>query len=352
MKGAGSVRAVLFKSVKRFDSFHTSLRDVGADVTVLDFDQPDWIDFDFDDVDIVIYFPSFEFTSNHPQALTRVTDNLMHIHRLYPHIQMFPCPNVIPYYSDKYRQWLFMRSRGLPTPETYPMYTEQSLDGIARRLGFPLVVKNRFGAGGAYVYKVETRDQLQHLYRQSQLDLLRSRAIWGFAGTLTNRTFYRRLIRQRRMEYPFPSPPLLAQSFVPHERDMRVVMCGDTVIEANWRRSANPQTWKVNVDSGGIAEWSYVPPEAIELSKRLSGDLKASWLKIDIVEHERRWMIFEFSPAWHHFVYAELPSFVYKEDYNIAVPLDTAQHLETLIVESLVRSAAARVVSPSTSPKP
>jgi len=44
----------------------------------------------------------------------------------------------------------------------------------------------------------------------------------------------------------------------------------------------------------------------------------------------------EFSPVWHHYAYREKPSFVYKEDYNIDVPLEISLDLERIIVESLV----------------
>jgi hypothetical protein len=337
--GEKYVKAVLFRSERRFDAFHKRLRDSGVEVTVLDFDMPDWVDFDFSGFDIVIYFPAFEYTSNHPQALTRVQDNLMHIHRLNPHLRMFPCPNVIPFYSDKYRQSLFLRSKGLPFPETYAMSSEQSLDEIARRLGFPLVVKNRFGAGGDFVFKVTSKDELLHLYRMSQLDIFRPRAIWHFIRMLSSRVFYYHLIRERRMAYPFFSPPLLAQKFVPHERDIKTVVGDGNVVEAHWRGKADEQMWKVNIDGGGIGEWSFVPQEIIDLSEKLAAELKATWLNIDIIQSNGRWVVTEFSPVWHHYAYKEKPSFIYKDDYNIGVPLEIALDLERIIVDSLVASA-------------
>jgi hypothetical protein len=333
------VKAVLFKSERRFDAFLKRLRENGVDVTVLDFDLPDWVDFDFTDIDILIYFPAFEYTSNHPQALTRVQDNLMHIHRLYPHLRMFPCPNVIPFYSDKYRQSLFLRARHLPYPETYPMSSEQSLDEIVQRLGFPMVVKNRFGAGGDFVLKVTSRDELLHLYRLSQLDLFRPRAIMHYLKMLGSRMFYYHLIRERRMAYPFFSPPLLAQKFVPHERDIKTVVGDGKVVEAHWRGKADEQMWKVNIDGGGIGEWSYVPQEIIDLSERLAAELKATWLNIDIIQSNGQWVITEFSPVWHHYAYKEKPSFIYKDDYNIPMPLEISLDLERIIVESLVAAA-------------
>lgn len=333
------MKAVLFKSEQRFDAFHKRLKDSGVEVVVLDFDTPEWVDFNFSDIDIVIYFPSFAYTSNHPQAIYRVQDNLMHIHRMHPRIRMFPDPNVIPFYSDKYRQSLFLRSYGLPYPETYALSSEKALQEIADRLGFPLVVKNRFGAGGDFVFKVTAYDELLHLYRMSQLDLFRWSAIRYYMKMLSKRIFYYHLIRERSMAYPFLSPPLLAQKFVPHDRDIKTVVGDGKVVEAHWRGKADESMWKVNIDGGGIGEWSYVPQEIIDLSEKLAAQLQATWLNIDIIQSDGRYVITEFSPVWHHYAYKEKPSFIYKDDYNIGVPLEIALDLERIIVESLVRAA-------------
>lgn len=335
------LKAVLFRSERRFDAFEKRLRASGVDITVLDFDTPDWLRYDFGGTDIVIYFPEFTYTSNHPQSLYRVHDNLMHIHRLHPHLRMFPDPNTIPYYSDKYRQYLFLQGRGLPYPETYALSSEASIDFIVQRLGFPLVIKNRYGAGGDYVFRVNAMADLLHLYRMSQLDLFRFGAISHFLRMLTSRVFYYHLIRERRMAYPFFSPPLLAQKFVPHDRDIKTVVGDGRVVEAHWRGKADERMWKVNIDGGGIGEWSYVPAEVIDLSERLARELNATWLNIDIIQSGGRYLITEFSPVWHHYAYKEKPSFVYKDDYNIDVPLEIALDLERIIVDSLVRSASA-----------
>jgi glutathione synthase/RimK-type ligase-like ATP-grasp enzyme len=333
------IQAVLFRSQRRFDAFKARLQKSGVEVTVLDFDTPGWVDHDFTKTDIVIYFPEFAHTSNHPLSLYRVNDNLMHIHRLFPHIRMFPDPNVIPFYSDKYRQYLFLHARGLPHPETYALTSEAALDEVAHRLGYPLVVKNRFGAGGDFVFKVTSHGELTHLYRMSQLDLFRLGAVRHYLRWFTTRLFYYHLIRERRMAYPFLSPPLLAQKYVPHDRDIKTVVGDGKVVEAHWRRKASEQMWKVNIDGGGIGEWSRVPQEIIELSERLAGELRATWLNIDIIPHGERYLITEFSPVWHHYAYKEQPSFVYKDDYNIGVPLELSLDLERIIVESLLRAS-------------
>ena len=337
------LKAVLFRSQRRFDAFHRRLQEAGVDVTILDFEKSGWVEHDFRDTDIVIYFPEFVYTSNHPLALYRVHDNLMHIHRLHPQVCMFPDPAAIPFYSDKYRQYLFLRAKGFAYPETYSLDHAAVLNDVEARLGYPMVLKNRFGAGGDFVFRVNSRRELDHYFRLSQLDLFRVDAWWYYARLLVQRSFYYHLIRRRQMAYPFVSPPLLAQKFVAHDRDIKTVVGDGKVVEAHWRKKANEDMWKVNIDGGGIGEWSHVPQEIISLSEDLAREIGTAWLNIDIIQSDGRYLVTEFSPVWHHYAYKEKPSFVYKDDYNIEMPLEISLDLERIIVDSLVRRARARL---------
>ena len=94
--------------------------------------------------------------------------------------------------------------------------------------------------------------------------------------------------------------------------------------------------WKMNIDGGGTGVWAHVPDEPLRLSERLATSLKASWLNLDLIESEGRFLITEFSPVWHHYAYKEKPSFVYQDDYNIEPPLEVSLDLERIIVESLL----------------
>ena len=89
-------------------------------------------------------------------------------------------------------------------------------------------------------------------------------------------------------------------------------------------------------DPDGLAQITLhakkVGPEVFKLAK----DLKASWLNIDMIMENGRFLITEFSPVWHHYAYKEKPSFVYKEDYNIDIPLKVSLDLERIIVNSLI----------------
>ena len=311
------LRAVLFKSDERFNSFSNKLAEYGVSYTILDFDNHDWIDFDYSSVDFLIYYPTFKYSSNHPLSLIEVRDNLTFIKRTYPDLMMYPDINIIDYYNDKYKQFLFLKKNNFPTPLTYSLFSEESLKLAHSNLGYPMVIKNRYGAGGNSVFIINSERELENFYKLSTFNFFNLVFAKHLAALLSKRIFYYHTIKMKRMPYPFLSPPLLAQKFLKIDRDLKTVVGNYKVVEGHWRIQADKNMWKMNIDGGGIGEWSNIPPEAIDLSEKLARELNARWINLDIIASEGRYFITEFSPIWHHYKYKEKSSFVYKDDYNI-----------------------------------
>jgi glutathione synthase/RimK-type ligase-like ATP-grasp enzyme len=331
-----TIKAVLFRSKERFGAFERKLRKYDIEFKVMDFERSEWLDFDYTTTDILIYYPSFKFSSNHPLALAEVYDNLSFIGERYPHVKIYPDIKLIKYYNDKYRQFLFLKSKGFPIPETIPLTSEQTITVAGDKLGYPMVVKNRYGAGGGAVYMACSEAQVRKYYNLSRLNLFNLSSAKELMRLLSDKMFYYHLIRERKAVYPFLSPPLLGQKFVSIDRDLKTVVHVDRVVEAHWRLQAGKAMWKMNIDGGGIGVWSRVPEAALSLSVGLAKALNATWLNIDMIMSEGTFLITEFSPVWHHYAYKEKPSFVYKDDYNISVPLELSLDLEEMIVVSLL----------------
>ena len=335
------ITAVLFKSEERFLSFRKTLKEYGVKCVILDFAHHEWIDYDYSNVDFIIYYPSFKYSSNYPLALYEVYDNLMHIRSRYPEIEMYPDPRIIHFYNDKYKQYLFLQRHNYPMPFTYPLLSEESLRLADKKLGYPMIIKNRYGAGGGCVFKIFNKKELLTYYNLSTFNFFNIGSIRYFLSMLGQKIFYYHLIKAKRMSYPFLSPPLLAQQHIKLDRDLKTVVGNYKVVEAHWRIRANKAQWKVNIDAGGIGEWSRIPQEAIDLSERLARDLKVSWINIDIIPSDGEYMITEFSPVWHHYAYKEKPTFMYKDDYNVNTSLEISLNLERIIVESFLRAVEA-----------
>ena len=334
------LNAVLFRSEKRFLAFKRKLEEQGVNCTILDFSDPDWVTYDYSNIDIIIYYSAFKYTSNHPQSLPEVHDNLMYIHRKYPRIKMYPDPRIIRYYNDKYRQFLFLKGNGFPIPETIPLFSDESVEMADQKLGFPMIIKNRYGAGGDSVFRIHNRKELNKYYDLSKMNFFNLSAAKYFWDMLIKREFYYYLIKEKKAFYPFLSYPILAQKFIKIDRDLKSVVGNYKVVEGHWRIQADRDMWKMNIDGGGTGQWSYIPDEAIALSVMVARKLKASWINLDLIMSDGKFLITEFSPVWHHYAYKEKPSFIYKADYNIDPPLEVSLDLEEIIVESLINAVS------------
>jgi hypothetical protein len=67
-----------------------------------------------------------------------------------------------------------------------------------------------------------------------------------------------------------------------------------------------------------------------------------SWINLDLIIDQGKFLITDFSPVWHHYAYKEKPTFVYKDDYNIDIPLEISPNLEKIIVQSLIDALMAQ----------
>ena len=326
-------RVALFRSDNRFEAFFEKFKDYGCTVEIMDFRKPDWNRSDFGSFDLIFYYPTFQNSSNHPLSLRWVKDNLAHIHRCFPAVPMFPDPNMLCFYGDKYLQHLFLDFKGLPTPRTIALEGRDAIEQAAE-FGFPLVVKNRFGAGGDQVWLAESVDELVSLRACAEFRFGGTTSAFRTLGDLLSRSFVRGFRKGRPAQYPFLSAPLIAQEFLPHEADLKTVTCDGRVVEAHWREKGRAGGWKANIDGGGVGIWGHVPQAAIDLSHRLCDALGAKWVNADFLVSGDDFLISEFSPVWHHYKYKENPDFEYRADYNFPLDPVSASDLEELIVSS------------------
>jgi len=190
-KGCGKgKKAVLFKSIERFEAFKSKLEFYRVDYTILDFDGNSWMDFDYSQVDFAIYYPSFEYSSSSPMALYKVYDNIAFLRKEYPNLAIYPDPGIIRYYNDKYRQYLFLKNRNFPIPDTIPLHSEKEVACADADFGYPMILKNRYGAGGGSVYKVENRKELEKYFHLSRMDIFNLSACRYFLDIFSKKLFW------------------------------------------------------------------------------------------------------------------------------------------------------------------
>ncbi len=168
--------------------------------------------------------------------------------------------------DDKMTTSVLLADHGIPMPETLPgllCYTpgervaDETLERVARTLGFPLVVKHCYGSLGSGVFKADDMPSLRAIAEQVKC------------------------------------VPHLFQRFVASSfgRDMRVLMIGGKLAAAMERRSAGD--FRSNLEIGGAGKAIDPPREAVALCEKVASVLRLDYCGIDVLFGEGGFLICE-----------------------------------------------------------
>jgi ribosomal protein S6--L-glutamate ligase len=148
--------------------------------------------------------------------------------------------------------------RHVPQTEILPSCAE-SIEWVLEQFVFPLVVKEPRNSMGRGVFLLETPEQLRR-----------------FAAA---------------------HAVLYVQEYLPIDRDLRVVFVGEQVVAAYWR-IAGAGRFHTNVAQGGRLAFDNIPGEALELVRRVAGELGIDHAGFDLVEVDGHFYFLEFNPLF------------------------------------------------------
>ncbi|MCH5163327.1 MAG: RimK family alpha-L-glutamate ligase [Clostridiales bacterium] len=164
-------------------------------------------------------------------------------------LRLFNNAAAIEVCDDKMLTHIALDGAGIKMPETIPgllcYYDDATpdknyLDGVERRLGYPVIVKMSHGSLGGGVFKADNRNELDGISEKVKL-------------------------------YPHLFQKYIASS---HGRDMRVIVIGDEVVGGILRSSTGD--FRSNIGLGGKAEKCDVPEDvaatALKIQKLLGLD--------------------------------------------------------------------------------
>ena len=194
------------------------------------------------------------------QALIRQADTVYYPTSFYSELfsaagkRTFPNLGTYAFAQDKVKQTALFRLLGIPHPRTRVFYGRQR-SGIARAFDYPFVAKvARGSARGRGVSLVRTPAELEDYCAR-------------------NRVAY-------------------VQEYLPHDRDVRVVVIGTAVAHAYWRVAA-PGEFRTNVALGGRVLLDPVPAEALELALRAARLCGWDDVGIDLCRRDGGWVVLE-----------------------------------------------------------
>ena len=186
----------------------------------------------------IILFP----TLNYAQFLTTMGKRI------------FPSLETYLYADEKIKQTTLFYMLGIPHPKTKVYYHLHHSD-ILEEFDFPFVAKlPRSSARGKGVFKVECEEDL-HAY-----------------------------LKMTSVAY--------IQEYLPHDRDLRVILINYRPVLAYWR-VARPGSFKTNVSQGGRIEFNNIPQEPLKLAEHAARQCRFNDVGLDLIYSRGKWYVIE-----------------------------------------------------------
>jgi ribosomal protein S6--L-glutamate ligase len=168
--------------------------------------------------------------------------------------KFFPSLETCLYADEKIKQTTLFYMLGLPHPRTR-LYYHLHHEDILEDFNFPFVAKlPRASARGRGVFKIENAVQLAAYLRQT--------------------------------------PIAYIQEYLPHKRDVRVVLINYQPVVAYWRE-AKTGNFKTNLFQGGSVNFRDVPEEAVETAVEAARKCKFDDVGLDLIPHRGTWYLIE-----------------------------------------------------------
>ena len=161
--------------------------------------------------------------------------------------------------GDKLITTTLLARAGVPQPDTQVAFTPESALETIEAMGYPVVLKPVIGSWGRLLAKVNDRDTAEAIVEHK-----------ATLGSVQHSVFY----IQEYIEKP--------------GRDIRVVVAGDKVVTAIYRKSPH---WITNTARGGEGELCPVTPELEGLCLKAAAAIGGGVLAIDVIEDSRRGLL-------------------------------------------------------------
>ena len=166
----------------------------------------------------------------------------------------FPSLETCLYADEKIKQTTLFSMLNVPHPTTRIYYHLHHQD-ILRDFSFPFVAKlPRASSRGRGVYKIENPDQLQ-------------------AYLCLTRVAY-------------------IQEYLPHDRDLRVILVNYEPILSYWRHR-DPSNFRTNLHQGGTPQFLEIPDEALSLARATAVRCRFNDVGLDLILCRGKWYVIE-----------------------------------------------------------
>ena len=166
----------------------------------------------------------------------------------------FPSLETCLYADEKIKQTTLFCMLGIPHPRTRIYYHLHHRD-ILRDFSFPFIAKlPRASSRGRGVYKIENSEQLNAYLLLTSIAYI--------------------------------------QEFLPHERDLRVILVNYEPILSYWRQR-DPSNFRANLHQGGTPQFLEIPHDALSLARQTTLRCKFNDVGLDLIQCRGNWYVIE-----------------------------------------------------------
>ena len=205
--------------------------------------------------------PNFSDYSSREAELIRKADKIYYPTAFYADLfdamgkATFPSYHTYKCIQDKIKQTALFELLDLPHPRTRVFYGKRQKKSILDHFSFPFIAKIARGSAlGRGVYLIHNEKELRNY-----LEL---------------------------------TGPAYVQTYLPIDRDIRVVVIGRRIVHAYWRVTP-PDEFRSNVAVGGQISLKAVPEKARDLALQVARSCCWDDVGIDICEHKGRFYVLE-----------------------------------------------------------
>lgn len=168
--------------------------------------------------------------------------------------RLFPSLETYLYSDEKIKQTTLFYMLQLPHPRTR-FYYHLHYDRILADFPLPFVAKlPRESAGGRGVFRIDTPDELK------------------------------RYLKKTHVAY--------VQEYLPHDRDLRVILINYEPVLAYWRCRSNGE-FRTNLAQGGTLDFREIPQEGLETARSVARMCRFNDVGLDLIHSGGKWYVIE-----------------------------------------------------------
>ena len=168
--------------------------------------------------------------------------------------RIFPSLETYLYADEKIKQTTLFYMQGISHPRTmvyYHLHHGDILDDFI----YPFVAKfPRASSMGRGVFKISNKEDLKHYLKMTKVAYI--------------------------------------QEYLPHRRDLRIVLINYQPVLAYWRECSSGN-FKANVSQGGCINFRHIPDETLTMAEEITRKCRFNDVGLDFIEHKEKWFLIE-----------------------------------------------------------